>query len=123
LENRFLPAYVIAVNRERKAGAVLKPYGMGSQPAISVRAGTTEEWIIENWTNELHAFHSKEGPVRPERVRIKLSFPESLAGDIPFHCHLVDHEDNGMMEALRVLPSGHQAAPRASIATRSILPP
>jgi hypothetical protein len=30
---------------------------------------------------------------------------ESLAGDIPFHCHLVDHEDNGMMAVLRVLPS------------------
>jgi FtsP/CotA-like multicopper oxidase with cupredoxin domain len=126
---------------ERKPGARLVPYGMGSAPAISVRAGTTEEWIIENWTNELHAFHihqlhfrvltidgkpvlnpplldvvnvpyaeatgyhSKEGPVRPGRVRIKLSFPESLAGDIPFHCHLVDHEDNGMMAVLRVLPS------------------
>ena len=123
---------------ERKSGAILKPYGMGSTPAITVRAGTTEEWVIENWTNELHAFHihqlhfrvlsidgkavtnpplldvvnvpyaeatgyhSKEGPVRPGRVRIKLTFPESLAGDIPFHCHLVDHEDNGMMAVLRV---------------------
>jgi FtsP/CotA-like multicopper oxidase with cupredoxin domain len=123
---------------ERKPGVVLKPYGMEGPPAISVRAGTTEEWVIENWTNELHAFHihqvhfrvltidgkpvvkpplldvvnvpyaeatgyhSKEGPVRPGRVRIKLYFPESLAGDIPFHCHLVDHEDNGMMAVLRV---------------------
>jgi FtsP/CotA-like multicopper oxidase with cupredoxin domain len=123
---------------ERKPGVVLKPYGMGGPPAISVRAGATEEWVIENWTNELHAFHihqvhfrvltidgkpvanpplldvvnvpyaeatgyhSKEGPVRPGRVRIKLYFPESLAGDIPFHCHLVDHEDNGMMAVLRV---------------------
>ena len=126
---------------ERKPGAVLKPYGMGSPPAISVRAGTTEEWVIENWTNELHAFHihqvhfrvlavdgkpvanpplldvvnvpyaeatgyhSQEGPVRPGRVRIKLFFPESLSGDIPFHCHLVDHEDNGMMAVLRVVPA------------------
>jgi FtsP/CotA-like multicopper oxidase with cupredoxin domain len=126
---------------ERKPGAVLKPYEMGSPPAITVRAGTTEEWVIENWTNELHAFHihqvhfrvlaidgepvadpplldvvnvpyaqatgyhSKEGPVRPGRVRIKLYFPESLAGDIPFHCHLVDHEDNGMMAVLRVVHS------------------
>jgi FtsP/CotA-like multicopper oxidase with cupredoxin domain len=125
---------------ERRPGAVLRPYGMGAPPAITVRAGTTEEWIIENWTNELHAFHihqvhfrvlaidgkpvvnpplldvvnvpyaeatgyhSKEGPVRPGRVRIKLYFPESLAGDIPFHCHLVDHEDNGMMAVLRVVP-------------------
>ncbi len=128
---------------ERKPGAVLKPYVMGGPPAISVRAGTTEEWVIENWTNELHAFHihqvhfrvlaiddkpvpnpplldvvnvpyaeatgyhSKEGPVRPGRVRIKLYFPESLAGDIPFHCHLVDHEDNGMMAVLRVTPAEH----------------
>ena len=126
---------------ERKPGAILRPYGMGSAPAITVRAGTTEEWTIENWTNELHAFHihqvhfrvlsvegksvadpplldvvnvpyaeatgyhSNEGPVRPGRVRIKLTFPESLAGDIPFHCHLVDHEDNGMMAVLRVLPN------------------
>jgi FtsP/CotA-like multicopper oxidase with cupredoxin domain len=126
---------------ERKPGAVLRPYMMGDRPALTVRAGTTEEWIIENWTNELHAFHihqvhfrvleidgqplehpplldvvnvpyatatgyhSTEGPVRPGRVRIKVSFPAALAGDIPFHCHLVDHEDNGMMAVLRVLPA------------------
>jgi FtsP/CotA-like multicopper oxidase with cupredoxin domain len=125
---------------ERKPGAVLKPYGMGDPPAITVKAGTTEEWVVENWTNELHAFHihqlhfrvlevdgkrledpplldvvnvpyatatgyhSKEGPIRPGRVRVKLSFPQALAGDIPFHCHLADHEDNGMMAVLRVLP-------------------
>ena len=50
-------------------------------------------------------YQSKEGPIRPGRVRIKLTFPESLAGDIPFHCHLADHEDNGMMAVLRVLPT------------------
>jgi FtsP/CotA-like multicopper oxidase with cupredoxin domain len=124
---------------ERKPGAVLKPYDMEAAPAIVVKAGTTEEWLVENWTNELHAFHihqvhfrvleidgkpvdtpplldvvnvpyatatgyhSKEGPIRPGRVRIKLSFPAALAGDIPFHCHLTDHEDNGMMAVLRVL--------------------
>jgi FtsP/CotA-like multicopper oxidase with cupredoxin domain len=126
---------------ERKVGAVLKPYEMGDRPMITVAAGTTEEWVVENWTNELHAFHihqlhfrvlevdgqtidnpplldvvnvpyatatgyhSKEGPVRPGRVRIKLTYPATLAGDIPFHCHLTDHEDNGMMAVLRVLPA------------------
>jgi FtsP/CotA-like multicopper oxidase with cupredoxin domain len=130
---------------ERKPGAVLKPFEMGAPPAITVRAGTTEEWIVENWTNELHAFHihqvhfrlletdgqrvadpplldvvnvpyatatgyhSKEGPVRPGRVRIKMSFPKELAGDIPFHCHLTDHEDNGMMAVLRVLAPAAKA--------------
>ncbi len=44
-------------------------------------------------------------PVTPGRVRIKLMFPEELAGDILFHCHLVDHEDAGMMGLLRVLPT------------------
>jgi FtsP/CotA-like multicopper oxidase with cupredoxin domain len=131
---------------ERKPGAVLRPYEMGSAPAITVAGGTTEEWVVENWTNELHAFHIHQlhfrvleidgkaqadpqlldvvnvtyatpgphgtpgdvtgatGPVVPGRVRIKLYFPEELAGDIPFHCHLVDHEDNGMMAVLRILP-------------------
>lgn len=54
-------------------------------------------------------YHSPEGPVRPGRVRIRLSFPASLAGDIPFHCHLADHEDNGMMAVLRVLPAKARA--------------
>jgi len=131
---------------ERRPGAVLRPYMMGDAPAITVRAGTTEEWVIENWTNELHTFHihqlhfrvlevdgrreaapplldvvevpyatatglhSKEGPVRPGRVRIRMTFPAALAGDIPFHCHLVDHEDNGMMAVLRIEKPG--APPR-----------
>jgi len=42
-------------------------------------------------------------------VRIKLFFPESLAGDIPFHCHLVDHEDNGMMAVLEWCRASAQA--------------
>jgi len=130
---------------ERRPGAVFKPFEMGAPPAITVEAGRTEEWVVENWTNELHAFHihqvhfrlleingekvadpplldvvnvpyatatgyhSPEGPVRPGRVRIKLTFPEAFAGDIPFHCHLVDHEDNGMMGILRVNPHSDAA--------------
>ena len=137
---------------ERKPCAVLRTYMMGDAPTLIVKAGTTEEWVIENWTNELHTFHihqlhfrvldvdrklsaapelldvaevpyatatgyrSKEGPVRPGRLRIRMSFPADLAGDIPFHCHLVDHEDNGMMAVLRVVgTSGVPAAkPRAA---------
>ena len=136
---------------ERKPGAVLHPYMMGDAPAIVVKAGTTEEWVIENWTNELHTFHihqlhfrvvdvegqaqaepalldvvevpyatatgyrSKEGPVRPGRVRIRMTFPAELAGDIPFHCHLVDHEDNGMMAVLRIVKPGASAQGEASM--------
>jgi hypothetical protein len=35
-----------------------------------------------------------------------MTFPAALAGDIPFHCHLVDHEDNGMMAVLRIAKPG-----------------
>lgn len=42
---------------ERKPGAVLRPFDMEGPPLISTTAGSTEEWVIENWTNELHAFH------------------------------------------------------------------
>ena len=134
---------------ERKPGAVLRPYMMGDAPAITVKAGTTEEWLIENWTNELHTFHihqlhfrvldvdgrpspapelldvveipyasatglrSAEGPVRPGRVRLRMTFPADMAGDIPFHCHLVDHEDNGMMAVLRIVKPGASSRPVA----------
>jgi len=146
---------------ERRPGAVLRPYAMGDAPAITVKAGTTEEWVIENWTNELHTFHihqlhfrvldidgepvappalldvvevpyatatglhSKSGPVRPGRVRVRMTFPADLAGDIPFHCHLVDHEDNGMMAVLRVLPAGAHtpAATPAQGGMRMHMPP
>jgi FtsP/CotA-like multicopper oxidase with cupredoxin domain len=45
-----------------------------------------------------------QSAIVPGSVRVKMFFPASLAGDIPFHCHLVDHEDNGMMGVLRVVP-------------------
>jgi FtsP/CotA-like multicopper oxidase with cupredoxin domain len=125
---------------EKKPGAILRPFMMGGEPTVSVSAGTTEEWVVENWTRELHAFHIHQLHFRvleingqkqadpqlldvvnvpyatdidkpnaetiPGRVRIKLYFPEDLAGDILFHCHLVDHEDNGMMGMVRVVPKG-----------------
>jgi FtsP/CotA-like multicopper oxidase with cupredoxin domain len=123
---------------EKKPGAIIRPFMMDGEPTLSVSAGTTEEWVVENWTRELHAFHVHQLHFRvmeingqkqpdpqlldvvnvpfatnidtpgattiPGRVRIKLYFPEDLAGDILFHCHLVDHEDNGMMGMVRVVP-------------------
>jgi FtsP/CotA-like multicopper oxidase with cupredoxin domain len=124
---------------ERRPGAKLKPFDMSGPPIITVAAGSAEEWVMENWTNEIHAFHIHQlhfrvlavngerqadpplldtvtvpaalkdvegaaNAIAPGTVRIKLEFPAALAGDIPFHCHLVDHEDNGMMAVLRVTP-------------------
>jgi FtsP/CotA-like multicopper oxidase with cupredoxin domain len=99
-----------------------------------------EDWIVENYTNELHAFHihqmafqvlqvdgdvaiggsdvgarldtvnvpaAKENadgtPGAPGRVRLRLAFKPYMAGtDFVFHCHLLEHEDNGMMGLIKV---------------------
>jgi FtsP/CotA-like multicopper oxidase with cupredoxin domain len=45
-----------------------------------------------------------DGPLKPGIVRIKIAFPKEFVGDIPIHCHLVDHEDNGMMAVVHVVP-------------------
>jgi FtsP/CotA-like multicopper oxidase with cupredoxin domain len=123
---------------EMKPGAVIRPYDMNGPPAFTVEAGIAEEWDVENWTRELHAFHAHQvhfrvlsvngkveatpplrdivnvpfatpldpakpdGPLKPGIVRIKIVFPKEFAGDIPIHCHLVDHEDNGMMAVVHV---------------------
>ena len=134
---------------EKKPGAIIRPFMMDGEPTLSVSAGTTEEWLVENWTRELHAFHVHQLHFRvlevngqkladpplmdvvnvpfatnidmpnaqtiPGRVRIKLYFPEDLAGDILFHCHLVDHEDNGMMGMVRVVPKGGTATRKAEL--------
>jgi FtsP/CotA-like multicopper oxidase with cupredoxin domain len=117
---------------ERRPGAEFRPFTMDGPPAVTVRSGTVEEWTVQNFTHEIHAFHIHQLHFRvlatngraeaapplldtvivpamdqagvPGSVRIKLAFPDTLAGDIPLHCHLVDHEDNGMMGVLRVLP-------------------
>jgi FtsP/CotA-like multicopper oxidase with cupredoxin domain len=116
-------------------------------PADSVEEWTVENWTNEVHAFHIHQVHFRvlsingqpvadtplldtvtvpaaapaditaAAQVAPGQVRIKLFFPESLAGDIPFHCHLVDHEDNGMMGVLRVTPRGGAGAPGAASET------
>lgn len=111
-------------------------------PADSVEEWTVENWTHELHAFHIHQVHFRllavNGQLAPDtplldtvtvpaaapadvtgtkrptpgQVRIKLYFPESLAGDIPFHCHLVDHEDNGMMGVLRVVPQSAASAAR-----------
>jgi FtsP/CotA-like multicopper oxidase with cupredoxin domain len=104
-------------------------------PNIIAKQGTVEDWIIENRSNELHAFHIHQlhfllldymgRPVNEPflrdtvnvpyfdgkalvypAVRLRMDFrdPNSV-GDFVFHCHLLEHEDNGMMGLIRVEPA------------------
>lgn len=105
-------------------------------PNIVVNQGDVEDWIIENRTNEVHAFHIHQihfqvmdwlgSPInepflrdtinvpyfngRSEHfpsVRLRMDFrdPNSV-GTFPYHCHLLEHEDGGMMGTVRVRPAG-----------------
>jgi FtsP/CotA-like multicopper oxidase with cupredoxin domain len=37
---------------------------------------------------------------------VKLDFRGPDVGDFVYHCHILDHEDQGMMAIIRVLPNG-----------------
>jgi len=40
---------------------------------------------------------------RPSEVRVKIPFTNPvIVGKFPFHCHILEHEDGGMMLNLRV---------------------
>lgn len=104
-------------------------------PNLTVRQGDVEDWIIENRTRELHAFHIHQthfllleyngvpldepylrdtvnvsywdGKSRQyPSVKLRIDFRDpDMVGTFPYHCHLLEHEDGGMMGTIRVLPA------------------
>jgi FtsP/CotA-like multicopper oxidase with cupredoxin domain len=53
---------------------------------------------------------SPDDPVTPGRVRLLLRFDPNIAGEFVFHCHILSHEDKGMMGLIRVgTPGGQQS--------------
>jgi FtsP/CotA-like multicopper oxidase with cupredoxin domain len=43
-------------------------------------------------------------------VKVRMDFRGPDIGDFVYHCHILNHEDNGMMAIIRVLPPGPTAA-------------
>jgi len=113
-----------------------KMFDMSSDlPNIVAQQGTVEDWIIENRSNELHAFHIHQlhflllnydgQPVNENflrdtvnvpyyngrtlaypSVRVRMDFRDpNTVGTFVYHCHLLEHEDKGMMGSIRVDPS------------------
>ncbi len=108
-------------------------------PAIVAHQGDLEDWIIENRSKELHAFHIHQLhflmtewngiPVNEPYLRDTINVPyydgkmlgypsvklrmdfrdPNTIGSYPFHCHLLEHEDNGMMAIIRVDPPASAA--------------
>lgn len=110
-------------------------------PNIVVHQGDVEDWIIENRSTELHAFHIHQihfmlmdwsgAPVdepflrdtvnvpfyngrmlQYPSVRLRMDFRDpDTVGTFVYHCHLLEHEDGGMMGTVRVEPAA-AATPR-----------
>jgi FtsP/CotA-like multicopper oxidase with cupredoxin domain len=108
-------------------------------PDIVAQQGTVEDWIIENRSSELHAFHIHQLhfllldynriPVNEDflrdtvnvpyyngrtlaypSVRLRMDFRDpNTVGTFVYHCHLLEHEDKGMMGSIRVDPAPHPA--------------
>ena len=99
---------------------------------VTVRLGDTEEWTILNQDSQYHDFHIhqtgflvtevnglptgfdglrdtfsvppvKNGEPGAAKLIIPFTNPE-IVGRFVFHCHVVKHEDKGMMQVIEVRP-------------------
>jgi FtsP/CotA-like multicopper oxidase with cupredoxin domain len=104
------------------------------KPAITTKVGAVEDWTIENRALETHDFHIHqihfmmlevdgqpvthqdyrdsmeipfwEGPGHPyHSIKVRMDFRDpTTAGTFVFHCHILLHEDLGMMHKILVEP-------------------
>jgi FtsP/CotA-like multicopper oxidase with cupredoxin domain len=54
---------------------------------------------------------SSDDPVTPGKVRLLMRFHQNISGEFVFHCHILSHEDKGMMGLIRVVDPGGQRSP------------
>ena len=112
---------------------------------ITVRQGDVEDWKIENRSREVHTFHvhqlhflvvarSLQPVTEPDlldtvdvpawrgfgpypSVTLRMDFRDRrIVGLFPFHCHIAQHLDGGMMGTVRVLPAA--GCPDAAVERR-----
>jgi FtsP/CotA-like multicopper oxidase with cupredoxin domain len=56
---------------------------------------------------------SPDDPVTPGKVRLLMRFHKNISGEFVFHCHILSHEDKGMMGLIRVVDPGRERPPSA----------
>jgi FtsP/CotA-like multicopper oxidase with cupredoxin domain len=114
-------------------GQKQKVFEANEKPVITTKVGAVEDWTIENRALETHAFHIHQihfkvmevdgkpaahndlrdtieipywdgaGPFHSVKVRMDFRDP-TTAGTFLFHCHILLHEDLGMMHKILVEP-------------------
>jgi len=121
--------FYITVNGEKQ-----KVFEPNEKPAITTKVGAVEDWTIENRALETHDFHIHqihfivlevdgkpvtnqdyrdsieipfwEGPGHAyHSIKVRMDFRDpTIAGTFVFHCHILLHEDLGMMHKILVEP-------------------
>lgn len=118
---RHAPQFTTVFTEDKKGFYINgKMFTMESAPLLTVHIGSYQHWRIVNATNEVHPFHihqvhflvySQNGAqlsapewldtvnVPPQgSVDLVMDFTDPIIRGISiFHCHLLNHEDKGMM--------------------------
>jgi FtsP/CotA-like multicopper oxidase with cupredoxin domain len=110
-----------------------KLFKSSEPPAIVTKVGAIEDWTIENRSSEQHAFHMHQlhflllevngvpvqnptlqdtfdvdfwnGRLPYPSIKVRMDFRDAnIAGTFVYHCHVLLHEDGGMMQRIRVDP-------------------
>jgi FtsP/CotA-like multicopper oxidase with cupredoxin domain len=128
-------------------GATPTLFAATNPPAIVTTQGSVEDWTIQNRTAENHEFHMHQihflvleqngvpvangqyldmiqvpywpgtGPYPSVTVRMDFRGPD--IGDFVYHCHILGHEDNGMMAIIQVKPGDDARSAKAPAAPPS----
>jgi FtsP/CotA-like multicopper oxidase with cupredoxin domain len=111
-------------------GLRFDPNRIDARPVL----GTTEKWIFTNPTGRVHTVHIHDvsqqcisrngGPCYPyetmketwyldpgETLEVKLKFTDHV-GMYMLHCHIIEHEDDGMMTQFEVVRAAPTPRPR-----------
>ncbi len=109
-----------------------KVFNINSPPEFVVHTGTVEEWHVVNTTTEVHDFHIHQihflveklngvklahpywadsvviphlrGNGMPGSIDLLMNFRDPvIKGTFVFHCHILDHEDGGMMAKIQAI--------------------
>ena len=114
-------------------------------PDIVVHQGDVEDWTIENRSLESHVFHihqihflllDRDGDQPSEQylldtvdvpywdgssaefpsVKLRMDFRDpNIVGTFPYHCHILQHVDGGMMGLIEVLPKPRKHATKSAV--------
>jgi FtsP/CotA-like multicopper oxidase with cupredoxin domain len=115
------PAFTVIFTEDKNGFYINgRKFSMEEQPMLRVQVGSMQHWRIVNATKELHPFHihqvhflayaengvQSDSPEWLDTVNVPVGGSADLVMDFTdpiirgmslFHCHLLSHEDKGMM--------------------------